>query len=141
MATLCRRRFDKFASQSVSACISSCVMRASFSIVTLNVRRRSLPVILRGQLGIVFSLSSDRPERAVGFDVGGGTGFAGCLGGLSEGKRNMSGILSGWDAGFGRGSWRFEVRRFFVVVSDGRDMLCRDCRSMRDSLGLADLSG
>lgn len=65
MATLCLLRLAAIsASQSLSACFSSRVNCASFSIVTLNVFRRSRPPMTTGHdagggaRGAVFSLSS-----------------------------------------------------------------------------------
>jgi len=85
--------------------------------------------MLGGHDGVVFSLSGERG--------GGFFGLVGCLGGLSEGKRKMSGTVSGFGAGLGSGSCRFEIRRFLAATSEVRDVFSSDCRSMRDNLGLA----
>ena len=70
-------------SQSLSACNSSLVILANFSIVTLNVFLLSLPPNNDVVGGAEFSLSSVREE-------GGG-----CFGGDSDGKRNISGDIVG----------------------------------------------
>ena len=68
--------------------------------------------------------------RWIGFVVGGG-----CFGGLSEGKRNMSG--EGCEAGVGMGLWIDDILRLREVESDvARLEFVRDCRSTRDNRGL-----
>lgn len=70
-------------------------------------------------------LTGDFMGDVIGFGGDTGLGMA-LLGGDSEGKRKMSGLSV-----VGRGWCKVEVRRF--VGATGR--LCRDCRSMRETLG------